>query len=108
MLQRMPYKGQDYLFEANANRRAFKEFVIKKLFRVTEGKMIGLNVRLAYYTGMRIGEMSDIILRLVNLEDKYIQLPAEITKANCARAVPLNDKAFNVIKIFENQLRAKT
>ncbi|WP_069130352.1 tyrosine-type recombinase/integrase [Rhodohalobacter halophilus] len=107
MIDRMPYKGQDYLFEAKANRRAFEEFEIKKLFRVTEGKMIGLIVRLAYYTGMRIGEMSDITWRMVNLEDKYIQLSAEITKANCSRAVPLNDKAFNVIKIFENQLRAK-
>jgi hypothetical protein len=56
---------------------------------------------------IHIGEVSDITWRMVNLEDKYIQLPAEITKTYCSRAVPLNDKALNVIKIFEHQLKAK-
>jgi site-specific recombinase XerD len=106
-LDRNPYKGQDFLFDIKQNRRAFKAFEIQKLLTVTEGKMIGLVIRLAYYTGMRIGELSELKWEMVNIKDKYIHLPSEITKTSTARSVPLGAKAFNVIKILENLLQTK-
>jgi len=107
ILDRNPFKGQDYLFDTKPNRRAFKDYEIQKLLQVTEGKMIGLVIRLAYYTGMRVGELSELTWEMVNIKGRYIHLPAEITKTNTARSIPLGEKAFNIIKILENLLQTK-
>jgi len=107
ILEKHPLKGQGFLFDVKAHKRAFKDYELQRLFKFTNGKMIGLVIRLAYHTGMRIGELSSIKWKLVDLKDKFIYLPAEITKTNSSRSVPLNPEAFNIVKIFESQLRSK-
>ena len=46
-------------------------------------------------------------LQIMNSQDYSNFLPAEITKTNSSRSVPLNPKAFNIVKILESQLRTK-
>lgn len=107
ILEKHPLKGQGFLFDVKAHKRAFKDYELQRLFKFTNGKMIGLVIRLAYHTGMRIGELSSVKWKLVDLKEKFIYLPAEITKTNSSRSVPLNPEAFNIVKIFESQLRSK-
>ncbi|MDR8392254.1 tyrosine-type recombinase/integrase [Aliifodinibius sp. S!AR15-10] len=106
-LDKHPYKGQDFMFDAKSKRREFKKKEINRLLKQTEGQVIGLVVRLAYYTGMRIGEMTRITWGMVNLEERYLHLPAEITKTGKDRMIPLGKKAFNIVKILENVLAKK-
>jgi len=107
-LDRHPFKGQDFMFDTEANRRAFKKYELEKIFKQTEGKMIGVAIRLAYHTGMRIGELSQTKWRMVNLTEKpHIILPSSITKAKKTRVIPIGKEAFNLIKILEAQLAAK-
>ena len=101
------FKGQEFLFDAPTNKREFKIFEIDKLFDVTEGTMLGLAIRLAYYTGMRQGELSNVTWRMVHQEERFIHVPGSITKSNKPRRIPLSDQAFNVIKILENVLKTK-
>lgn len=106
-LDKHPFKGQDFLFKTKSKRREFKEHEYNKLLKQTEGKMIGLVIRLGYYTGMRIGELSKMKWRMVNLEKRYIHLPHAITKSTKPRTIPLSPRAFNIIKILEAQLKEK-
>lgn len=106
-LDKHPLKGQDFMFDAKIKRREFKKHEIERLFTATQGKMIGLVIQLAYYTGMRVGELSKLKWRMVNFELRYIQLPSSITKSNKSRVIPLSDQAFNIIKIYESQLKTK-
>ena len=107
ILEKHPLKGQGFLFDAKAHRRAFTDHELTRLFKFTDGKMIGLVIRLAYNTGMRVGELSAIKWKMVDLKNRSIFLPAEITKTNSSRSVPLNPNAFNIAKILESQLRTK-
>lgn len=106
-LEHHPYKGQDFLFDTRVKRRAFKKHEIEQLMGATEGTMIGLAVRLAYYTGMRVGELSQTKWRMINMDERYIHLPSSITKSSKDRMIPLGKEAFNIIKILEAQLRTK-
>ncbi|MEX0844658.1 MAG: site-specific integrase [Balneolaceae bacterium] len=106
-LERHPFKGQDFMFDSKTKRRAFKKHEIEKLLKQTEGKMIGLAIRLAYFTGMRVGELSQTKWRMVNIKDRYIHLPSSITKSSKARIIPISNQAFNLIKILESQLQTK-
>lgn len=107
-LEKHPFKGQDFMFEVKSNRRAFKKLELEKLFKQTEGKMIGLVVRLAYQTGMRIGELSQTKWQMINLSEKpHIFLHSTITKSKKSRMIPIGEKAFNLIKILEAQLISK-
>lgn len=106
-LDRHPFKGQDFLFDSKVTRRAFKRFELEKILEQTEGEMVGLVIHLAYYTGMRVGELSETKWRMINIEKRHILLPDSITKSGKSRSVPLSAKAFNIVKIFEAQLKAK-
>lgn len=106
-IERFAFKGQDYLFNVSSTKREFKRHELEKLFKVTKGTMIGLAIQLAYHTGMRQGELSRATWHMVNMDEKCIHLPASITKSNKPRKVPLNDKAFNIIRILEHVLKNK-
>jgi len=106
-LDKFQFKGQEFLFDAPTSKREFKTYEIDKLFEATEGTMIGLAIRLAYYTGMRQGELSNITWRMVHEEERFVHLPASITKSGKPRRVPLSNGAFNVIKVLENVLKTK-
>ncbi|WP_445665559.1 tyrosine-type recombinase/integrase [Fodinibius sp. AD559] len=106
-LQSHPYKGQEFLFKTKSKKREFKRYEIKKLLEHTEGTHIGLVIKLAYFTGMRIGEMTKVTWNMVNLDDRYIDLSAGITKTFQRRAIPLGNKAYYVAKMFGNILDQK-
>lgn len=101
------FKGQEYMFDVPSTRREFKDYELQRLFKQTEGKMIGLAIQLAYYTGMRQGELTDTTWRMINHKQRYIHLPGKVTKSGKPRQVPLNSKAFNIVKILENILKNK-
>lgn len=101
------FKGQEYMFDVPSTRREFKDYELKRLFKQTEGKMIGLAIRLAYYTGLRVGELAETRWRMVNVEQRYIHLPGKLTKSGKHRQVPLSSKAFNIVKILEHVLKSK-
>lgn len=50
----------------------------------------------AYYTGMRLGEILGLTWDKVDLQEKMIYLNAEDTKTNEAREVPINDFLYDV------------
>jgi len=101
------FRGQQCLFNVQNKKREFKEHELQCLFKETEGTMIGLVIQLAYYTGMRQGELTHLTWKMVNQNEKYLHLPASITKASKDRQVTLNTKAFLIVKIFENVLKGK-
>lgn len=47
---------------------------------------------MAYYTGMRGGEILGLLWSMVDLEEGFINLKPENTKTNEGRAIPLNDE----------------
>lgn len=105
--ERFALKGQEYLFNVSSTKREFKKHELDRLFRITEGKMIGLAIQLAYHTGMRQGELSRTTWHMVNMDEKCIHLPASITKSNKTRKIPLNRKAFNIINVLRHVLKNK-
>jgi len=102
-----PYKGLDFLFDAKTKKREFKKSEIDRLLNQTEGQMIGLVIRLAYFTGMRIGEMSALTWGELNLDNRHIAIPAEVTKTDDDRMIPLGNKAFNIVNILNSVLKKK-
>jgi len=105
-VQNHPYKGQDFMFKTKSKKREFKRYEIDKLIEHTEGKHIGLVIKLAYFTGMRIGEMTQITWDMVSLQERYIYIPEEITKTN-ERMIPLGKKAYYIVKMLGNILDKK-
>ncbi|MEP1304471.1 MAG: tyrosine-type recombinase/integrase [Balneola sp.] len=106
-IDRNPFNGQEMFFKAESNRREFKRHEIKRLLTHTQGSMIGLVIHLAYYTGMRIGELSQLRWNMVNMDNRHLTLPSHITKANKKRMIPLSDNAFSVLGILNLQLKQK-
>ncbi|MDZ7695066.1 MAG: site-specific integrase [Balneolaceae bacterium] len=108
IIDSFPFKGNGFLFDAEAHKRAFTQQEIQRLFDETEGETIGYIVRLAYYTGMRIGEVSKVTWKLVHLDtDKpFIQLTKRISKTS-ARSVPLAKKAIDAVKDLQIILQKK-
>lgn len=103
------FKGQAYMFKVQSNRREFKKDELDRLLKQAQGKQIGLVIQLAYCTGMRIGEMTDITWRMIDLEsdEPNITLPGHITKSGKPRQIPLSATTFNIVKILENVLKNK-
>jgi integrase len=96
-LPRSPYIGEDMLFKHKSNRRSFTVKEIEKLFEVSEGTVGELIFKLTYYTGMRKGEVSNLKWGMVNLENKSIRLPGELTKNGKTRDIPLSTKAMEIL-----------
>lgn len=107
LLDKNPYKGLDFLFEVKSKKREFKKSEIERLLKHTQGEMIGLVVRLAYFTGMRIGEMSELTWGDVDLENRRLAIPGEVTKSFEDRMIPLGDKAFNIVNVLNLELKRK-
>lgn len=108
LIGKNPFKGNGFMFDVKPNRRAFTKKEIAKLLEVTEGEPIGWVIRLTYFTGMRIGEISSLTWDMIRLEDKpYIHLPKEITKSAKSRDIPLGEKAMKIILKLEERLEEK-
>jgi integrase len=54
-------------------------------------------VRVALGTGMRRGELLKLRVEHLNFDDDMINLPAEITKADVAREIPMNDDVRSIL-----------
>lgn len=107
LIPRCPFFGNGMFFSVQSKRRAFNKKELKALFKVTEGEHIGYIIRLAFYTGMRIGEISQLRWSMVDLEEKFISLPEAITKTKNARTIPLSDPAIEALKFFDEILDEK-
>lgn len=76
----------------------------KKIFTDEEIQILWNNINIPYvdtililiYTGMRVGEMLNLKLEDINLENKTIFIPKSKTSAGI-RYIPINDKIFPVI-----------
>lgn len=79
-LLKSAFKGQDFMFDMGQKREEFKKAQLDRLFKHTEGAMIGTAIRLSYYTGMRVSEVSNLRWNMVNIEQKLLILPAELMK----------------------------
>lgn len=109
IIAKTPYKGNEFLFDVKPNKRSFTDEEIATFFESTEGENIGLIVRLACFTGMRIGELLQITWDRVHLGDEpHIDVPAEITKTNEPRNIPLSDhKGLPVVHKLQEYLEEK-
>ncbi|MGM0582736.1 MAG: tyrosine-type recombinase/integrase [Bacteroidota bacterium] len=108
LIDRHPFKGQDFLFEVNSRKRAFTKKEVDRLLDYTEGENIGLAIRLAYYTGMRIGEVSGLTWNFVHLGDNpFLHIPKELAKNNKARDIPLGEKALEIVQALKRTLEQK-
>lgn len=106
-IDKFSFRGQEYMFKTKPNRREFKMYELKRLLKHTEGKMIGQVIRLAYYTGMRIGELSELQWQMINFERKFIDLPIQITKGNKPLKIPISRNSYYILKFFEKILQKK-
>ena len=61
----------------------------------------------AIHTGMRRGELLKITWDMVNLDKKYITLPAEITKTNKERNVPLQPHSIKILQEMPRSIQGK-
>jgi len=78
------------------------------LLEATEDQPIGWVIRLTYFTGMRLGEISNLTWDMIRLEDEpFINLPKEITKSSTSRDIPLGKKAMLIIRQLEQCLEQK-
>lgn len=103
-----PFKGQDFMFDVKTNKRAFTKKEIQKLLEATENTNIGLVIRLTYYTGMRLGEVSGLTWNYVHLEEKpFLHIPVELSKSGKPRQVPLVEKSLHIVKQLKHKLEEK-
>jgi len=103
-----PFKGQDFMFDAKQTKRAFTKEEVNTLLEITKDESFGLPIRLAYYTGMRQGEIRLLTWNYVYLEENpHLHIPEDISKTGSARKVPLVGKAYEVVKKMEQKLEAK-
>lgn len=97
LIDRNPFRGTDFFFKTQSNRRAFTREEIDALFKLTKDDVFGHVIRLTYYTGMRQGEVTTLKWKHVNREERYISLDAENTKTGKARLIPLNKQAMETV-----------
>lgn len=108
LIDRHPFKGQDFLFDTRSRKRSFTYKEMSRLLEFTEGQNIGLVIRLAYYTGMRIGEVSGLTWNFVHLGDNpFLHITKELSKNDKPRDIPLEKKALNIVKQFKAKLEQK-
>lgn len=103
-LLKNPFRGQDFLFDVRGKRPEFNRKQINILFEATDNTFFGLALRLAYYTGMRIGEATHIQWKMVDLKQANIMLPARITKSKKDRTIPLSKNAIKILSFLRFQL----
>jgi len=83
----------------------------KRLLKVADehsNPMLGWIVRIAFNTGMRLGEVTSLTTNNVNIKNRTVTIPSMISKNGEARTVPLNKEATRIFKLaLKNPLRPK-
>jgi integrase len=87
---------------SNARKRmlSFKEYL--RLIDTASQPIKGMII-MAYYTGMRSGELVSLQRSHIDRETMFIRLPAELTKEDKPKSIPINQHVKNVI---DSSLRA--
>ncbi|MDZ7682632.1 MAG: tyrosine-type recombinase/integrase [Fodinibius sp.] len=81
---------------------------LDKLLEVTKGTNTGLIVRLAYYTGMRLGVVSGLTWNYVHLgEDPFLYIPEKLSKSGEPRSIPLVGKSLHIVEQWKQKLEQK-
>jgi integrase len=60
-------------------------------------------VELSLATGMRKGECFELTWKIVDLKNRVIRLPGEVTKSYTSRDIPLNDRVLTVLRKWKMQ-----
>lgn len=60
---------------------------------------------MAYYTGMRRGEILSLTWDKVDMKDRFINLDPEDTKDNEKRSIPICDELYNTLKSIPRNIR---
>lgn len=84
-----------------ARHRVYSEDEIERILLCASGTVIGDMFEFAIETAIRTKEMC--LSRWENVHEKYIHLPAEITKNGFARDVPLSKRAREILKNRERE-----
>lgn len=108
LIDRHPFKGQDFLFDTESRKRSFTHKEISRLLQATQDRNIGLVIRLTYYTGMRLGEVSGLTWNYVHLGDNpFLHIPVKLSKSGKPRDIPLATKALKVVHALKRTLEQK-
>lgn len=93
--------------EGKANRKPFTNEEIQKLFKYTDMFEYLDTILIMIYTGLRIGELLDIKIENVHLEERYM-VGGLKTEAGRNRVIPINKKIEPFIKKYYEQNKDKT
>jgi integrase len=76
----------------------------KALIEYSTGHLKGM-LYMAYYTGMRKGEMLGLTWDKIDLASRMIKLEAEDTKDKEARNIPICDELYNYLTLLPNRIQ---
>jgi integrase len=101
--ERYPLKGVKMLKENNERERVL---TIEEYYRLLAHCPPHLKpiIKVAYYTGMRQGEILNLTWGQVDLKEGFINLRVEDTKTEEARSVPLTDELIEMFKAMREVL----
>lgn len=92
--------------EGKINRKIFTQDEIDKLFKYANSFEYVDTVLIMIYTGLRIGELLDIKIENVHLEERYM-VGGKKTEAGKNRIIPINRKIESFIKKYYEENRDK-
>jgi integrase len=101
--ERNPVQGVKFLKENNERDRILSPEEYSRLLVYSPPHLKPI-VKLAYYTGMRQGEILNLTWGQVELKEGFIRLRPEDTKTNEGRLVPLNREMVEMLKEFPRGL----
>lgn len=101
--QRSPFRRGMMLKENNARKRKLTMEEFPRLIAECPGYIEPV-VKLAFYTGMRRGEILKLTWGMVDLKRKCIDLPPEVCKTNEGRFVPLNPEMVEMFRAMPRGL----
>lgn len=93
--------------EGKIKRKIFSQEEIDKLFKYSNSFDYVDTVLIMIYTGLRVGELLDIKIENVHIEDRYM-VGGKKTKAGKDRIIPISRKIEPFIKKYYEQNKDKT
>jgi integrase len=89
--------------KTNKWRKAKKMPLLPDISNVTYADRITPMVIVSLKTGMRRGELFDLLWSDINFDERVITIRAEISKSKRTRHIPLNQSAIDVLKLWQKQ-----
>jgi integrase len=97
--ERYPFKGVKQLKENNERERVLTPEEFASLLEHCPDHVKPI-IRVAYYTGMRQGEILNLTWGQIDLKEGFIRLGPKSTKTNESRDVPLHPKLIEMFKVM--------